>query len=300
MNKYMTTEFGNQGMKLIVIKGIVSILLLVLGGCAIHVTPANFIKQSRHVEKLDTTKLQAMAMRDEITVGLKAISFVNEEGLTLRGIQAIYPDAKVNILLFGDNGMAINSSINILHQFGKIPANVIWFDYQGIGVSDKSDDLSVENLKKDALAAYDFSIKATDNELPTLVHGIALGSLMATYVALNRPLDGLVLDSAVASISELVDDNSPGFSSWLTRMSYDPELMAGDNYQRIAEYSGPLLLLVGDDDNITPADYSQKIYKASKSKEKELVVIADIGHEKVMRNPLAIDAYRDFLTRLHY
>lgn len=269
-----------------------------LTGCAIVVTPKNFIYQSSKVEKLDTTRLQAKAYKDEVSLAIKPVSVVNSQGITLRGIQAIFPNAIANVVIYAGNGMTINKSVNLLHEFGKIPVNAIWFDYQGTGISDKSPRVTVGQIEADGLAVLDFAQEALRNDRPFLLHGISMGSILSTRLALKRNVDGVVLDGAVDTVGELVVDGSPGWSTWFTRTSLDPDLAVLNNGKQVQQYTGPLLLLVGDNDKTTPPAYSQAIYKQSASKNKELVVLSGRGHADVMKSPLAIEAYQQFIRSL--
>lgn len=276
----------------------VFIVALLVGGCVINVTPSNLIYQSSKVEKLDLTSFKNQAFKDDMSVALKAVSIDGVQGNKVRGIQALYHKAEVNILLFGGNGMTINKSANILHRFGSIPANIIWFDYPGAGLSDKPAVLDPELLMQDALAAYDFAAEKLRNDKPFIVHGIELGTAVAANVGLQRSPDGLVLESAVVNLSQVIKDNSPGWSDWFTRIKLSPKLAALDNAYQVGSYTGPLLIMVGEKDLTTPPKYSEILYRVSSSENKNLVVVEGAGHNKLMGSPIAIDAYQTFIKSL--
>jgi pimeloyl-ACP methyl ester carboxylesterase len=59
-----------------------------------------------------------------------------------------------------------------------------------------------------------------------------------------------------------------------------------------------LLILVGEKDRTTPPRLSQALFAASPlpPDRKRLILVAGAGHTDVMTRPLAIAAYRNFLT----
>ena len=277
---------------------VIATVVVFITGCVINVTPANLIYQSAKTEKLDLTRFQEQAFKDDMSVALKAVSLTSKQGHTLRGIQALYHGAKANILLFGGNGMTINQSANIVHRFGAIPANIIWFDYPGAGISDKPAKLDPEAMMADALAVYDFAAEKLRNDKPFIVHGIELGSAVAANVALERKPDGIVLEGPIVNLSQLINDNSPGWSGWFTRIKLSDKLAAVDNAYQVGSYRGPLLILVGEKDLTTPPKYSQILYRVSPSANKNLVVVEGVGHDKLMKSPIALDAYKTFVQSL--
>lgn len=275
-----------------------TVMTVLITGCVINVTPSNLIYQSAETEKLDLTRFQQQAFKDDMSVALKAVSVTSKEGHTLRGIQALYHGAKANILLFGGNGMTINQSANIVHRFGVIPANVIWFDYPGVGISDKPAKFKPQIMLDDAQAVYDFATENLRNDKPFIVHGIELGTVVAANLAVKRNPDGLVLEGPIVNLAQLINDNSPGWSDWFTRIKLSPELAAVDNASQVASYTGPLLIMVGEKDQTTPPKYSQELYLVSPSDNKNLVVVEGAGHTKLMKSPIAVDAYKTFVKSL--
>ena len=69
---------------------IITVIAVVITGCVINVTPGNLIYQSTKTEKLNLTRFQEQAFKDDMSVALKAVSLKSEQGHTLRGIQALY------------------------------------------------------------------------------------------------------------------------------------------------------------------------------------------------------------------
>ncbi len=161
-------------------------------GCAINVSPSAFFYQDAQQKPLDTTKLHAAIQKDKTSAGITRVEIKNETGLTLRGVAVSYPDPIVNIVFFADNRMPVSENNSVIHRLGKLPANILWLDYQGVGASDKAKDLSINAIKQDALTQFDYVQSAFDASIPTVVHGRGIGSYFASYVAANRKIDALV------------------------------------------------------------------------------------------------------------
>ncbi|MFS1701399.1 alpha/beta hydrolase [Alteromonas sp. AMM-1] len=277
---------------------LISFIAVLVTGCVINVTPQNLIYQSPKVETLNLTNFQEKAFKDGISVAIKSIAITGVRGNKIRGVQVLYQGAKANIVLFGGNGSTINKSASKLHRLGSIPANIIWFDYPGAGISDKPADMKPEHMLQDAMAVYDYATEKLRNDKPMLIHGVDLGTAVATYVALERNPDGLVLEGAVVNLTQLIYDNSPGWSAWLTRYKLSDSLKAVDNAYQVGTYTGPLLVIVGEKDKKTPPKYSQILYQVSPSENKNLVVVEGAEHNNVLTSPIAVEAYQAFIKSL--
>lgn len=280
-------------------KAITILFLLLLSGCSANYTTETFVYQDEHPEKqLNITKTQAELNESKISAVVSAISLTAEDGITLRGIKLINEDALINIVFFSANGMKISLSSKILNKFSMLPANVIWFDYRGLGVSDKKDILSLNNLRTDALRIFDFSKDAFPANLPTTIHGLSMGSLIASYVANNKDIDALILDGAIKTVPELVDNLTPVWSKPFYSIYLSPELAKINNVDFIKEYEKPLLFLIGEDDSITPVNNSKELYDISPSSVKVLAIIPDTEHAETMKKDKAIKAYQNFINKL--
>lgn len=283
-----------SGFRLIVVGALLSVMV----ACAIDVSPSSYIYQDTEVQPVDTTALSAAAQQDEISVSISTVELTNAQGLNLSGVAVAYGEPKVNIIFFGGNGQTISRSAKILHHFGKIPANVLWVDYQGMGSSEKAAKISIKNLKADALMVFDYAREIFSNDLPVVVHGLSMGSLVASYIADERKIDGLVLDGAINSVPEVMDNMIPAWSKFFTNVNMDPELAAVDNGILIEQYRGPLLLFVGDQDRTTPVSFSQQLYRLSPSENKDLIVVKGASHGNTMKFPQTIARYKTFVASL--
>ena len=273
-------------------------LCLCLSSCAINVSPSAFFYQDTNQKPLDTTKLHAAIQQDKTSAGITRVEVKNNQGLMLRGVAVSYPNPMVNVLFFADNRMSISENNSVIHRIGKLPANILWLDYQGVGASEKSNDLSIDAIKQDALTQFDYVKNTFDNTLPTIVHGRGIGSYFASYVAANRQIDALVLDGAFNNISDLIANMVPGFSNAITSMRLHDEVHSMQIAPILRHYDGPLWLVVGEQDKITPYPISQQLLAQSASEAKLISIIPGATHNATLRSDYAISEYRRFLASL--
>ncbi len=273
-------------------------LLSALSGCAIDVSSSSFLHQDASTSSLDTTALNQAVTKDEAAITITTVEMQNGQDITLRGVAVAYPEPKVNIVLFPDNGMTISKNSALIHEFGKLPANIFWVDYQGTGASDKSGKVRMYNLKRDALQVYDYANDVFQNDLPTVVHGISMGSILASYVAVKRDIDGLVLDSAINKVNDVVQNMVPEWTKVFTFLQVSPELAIIENDDFIRQLDKPLFLVVGDKDRTTPITFSRQLYEVSPSNDKLIYVVPGGKHNKSMTYPDVIGQYRLFLRDL--
>ncbi|QJR81253.1 alpha/beta hydrolase [Alteromonas pelagimontana] len=269
-----------------------------IGGCAIDVSSSSYIYQTSAPSPLDTTELLQAVNKDEAAVSITTVELTNAQGLTLTGVAVSYPKPVVNIVFYAGNGMTISKASGILHEFGKIPANILWIDYQGMGASAAAPRVLVDNLKADALQVFDYGKEVFPKNIPTIVHGLSMGSLFATYVANKREVDGVVLDSAISSVSDVAQNLVPQWTKVFTNLKISPELAIIDNSEYLARYRGPLLMLVGDRDQMTPISFSRELFRQSASTNKSIYVVLGGKHGKLMRNEAAVIRYQTFIETL--
>ena len=275
------------------------ILIFLLPGCAVNITADSFIYQDEKVEpKLDLQTIKEKVTNNVALINISEVSLTTSDGSVLKGVKLLRKDALSNIVLMGGSGMKISSSYGILDYFALLPVNVIWFDYRGAGVSEKNRTINVIDLQSDALAIFDFSIKDLPNNIPIAIHGISMGSILASYIGSERAIDGLILDGAISTIPELGENVVPSWSKLFATITISPELANIDNIVLIKKYSNPLLFLAAKEDTTTPLKFSQDLYQASISQEKTLAIISEAEHGRTMKKDKAIQAYSLFIKEL--
>jgi hypothetical protein len=220
---------------------------------------------------------------------------------TLRGWK--YPSSKPNapvILFFNGNGMTIDRSDPFYRQLVQTGAELCVYDYRGIGFSAGSPDVMA--FRQDALRLYD-SLTASSPGRPVIVYGFSLGTAMATYIASQRNVAGLILAGTIASAVEEfpVYSRAHGVSAE-TAAALIPapdSIEAFNEVGNIARSSAPLLMLHGEADTLVPIDQGREVFAASSSSQKKFVSLPGVVHNQTPATAQSIGAVAEFLAGIH-
>ncbi|MEM6926186.1 MAG: alpha/beta fold hydrolase, partial [Myxococcota bacterium] len=207
------------------------------------------------------------------------------------------PAAKT-VLYFGGQGFHLVLAREfVTDMLADVPVNLFLVDYRGYGRS--SGEPTVAGLKQDALAIYD--LLTTERGVPPadlVVHGHSMGSFMASYVAAERPVAGLVLESPVTEVEGWTKALVPGLLRVFLKFDIQPELAAESNTQRVGTITAPTLMMVGSEDPITPQALAEELHAASAAGDKRLVVIEGGNHNDLPSFDVFVDAYASYVTGL--
>lgn len=228
---------------------------------------------------------------------LELISVKTADQLTLHGIKMLNPKATANVVFYSGNGLTIARIAGYLASYAQLPINMVWFDYRGTGASEKSTDINMPMLQQDALLVFDSAWQQLPHKLPTIVNGMSMGSLIAPYVATQRPaVAGIVLDSAIEDMPQLIMNmmhiTDPN------QLKLPPKIQAVDNKPVLAKLKQPLLLLEGEQDRLTPPSMAKSLFNASAAGHKDLEIIPGVGHAQPMATPQGIKGFAQFIAHL--
>ncbi len=148
---------------------------------------------------------------------------------------------------------------------------------------------SEEGLIADAQAGWKWlSQKHTSQEI--VIHGMSLGSGVATALARDVKAKALVLEAPFSALVDVADHQYP----WLpTRLlTKDPFL----SRERIAQVNMPVFIAHGTQDRVIPFHLGEKLFKHA-VEPKSLVQIDGGGHNTLVRDGLYSHIW-DFLDRL--
>jgi fermentation-respiration switch protein FrsA (DUF1100 family) len=221
-----------------------------------------------------------------------------DDGARLRGVYVRRPDAAVDVLYFGGDSFTIDEfGPEIEARVSSIGANLFMIDYRGYGRSGGVPTLPL--VKADALAAFD-ALRARNEGRPIVVHGFSMGSFIAAYVAAERPASGLALESTATTVKDWARAQIPAYAKPFVRLRIAPLLLEASNVQALSRYCGPLLLVTGERDAITPSRFARSLFQSSCTPlpQKRVVIAPDTNHGDAFTNPIAISAYGDFVCRV--
>jgi len=207
------------------------------------------------------------------------------------------PDAQATVLFFGGNGFYLVQSKGYLRALTRPPVNALLWDYRGYGRSDGTP--GVNELRDDALAVYD-SLVARPEVDPDrlLVWGHSLGSFLATHVAAEREVAGVVLENPATNVDDWVGHLIPWYVRLFLGVDVDPVLRGESNLERVEDLSVPLLVVAGAEDNVTNPEMARELHDVAGSEQKQLIVVEDGSHNGLYDEPGVQEAYRTLVDRI--
>ncbi len=228
-------------------------------------------------------------------LSLEQHTITTADGARLSAVLLRRPGAKITILYFGGNQFTVGKlGPAAARELASLHANLMLVDHRGYGQSGGVP--TAANLLTDGVAIFDHLARLPGvDRSKIVVHGQSLGSFVAGHVAVARPTAGVVLESTITTTEEWVRSQSRGIP-----MQIAPALAGLGNQRNNGRIEEPMLLLVGARDATTPPRLSEALYRLSPlpPERKTLAVIAGAGHNDVLMQRPAQDAYRAFLARV--
>ncbi len=153
---------------------------------------------------------------------------------------------------------------------------LITFNYPGYGKSIGTP--SQENLYKSALNSYDWIIKKYGlNSQDIIVVGRSLGSSVATYLAANRNVSGLILITPFDSIKSIAQKNYKFVPVSLLMKHPFPTV------EYIKKVKIPVLILAAQKDELIPSENLKKLMKQTNNNTK-LIEYKNSGHNTIQND----------------
>lgn len=200
------------------------------------------------------------------------------DGGTLRGWHLQVAEPRATLIYCYGNGEAVYRASGYLFNWARaMKVNILCVDYRGYGFSDGKASLAA--LREDVLRVFDATADLRAGR-PTLVMGYSLGSLAASHLAANRPVDGLALVSGASSFGEVVDGKVPTLLKPFVNVSVDPVLsQAVQPKAQVATVKVPTLVAHGTKDEVLPVTCGDAFFAASPAAWKRYVRVKGAGHE---------------------
>ena len=203
--------------------------------------------------------------------------------ITLRGC-VLNEGSDEAVIYFGGNAERPESSIT---DFRRIFADqtVYLINYRGYGESEGSP--TEEGLYADALAVYDH---VSRNHSKVTIIGRSLGSGVATYVATERGVDGLVLIEPFDSMVNVACAAYPVFPvKFMLKDRYDSAGRAGS-------ITAETLIIMAGKDEIIPAWSTESLISEFDRDILEVVIIEDATHNDIQNYPQYYRLLEEFVT----
>ncbi|WP_404336222.1 alpha/beta hydrolase [Sphingomonas sp. MMS12-HWE2-04] len=201
--------------------------------------------------------------------GFAAVALSTEDGLTLHAAYRTAAPGMLTLVFLHGNGSQIEASARATALLGARGHGVLLVEYRGYrGNPGKP---SEAGLYADGRAALAWLRAQGVAPAQTVLIGNSLGSGVASQLAVETPVAGLVLISAFTSLPDVAVAHYPWLPArLLLRDRYD-------NRAKVARIRAPLLVLHGTADTVVPDGQGRTLVAAAHRATLELVPGA--GHE---------------------
>ncbi len=210
-------------------------------------------------------------------------------------------------------------TVNAIHFFSKDPKGVIYYlhgqgenlshwgvraeeyvsygydvfviDYRGFGKS--TNNLTELNLMKDAIAGYKY-LENRYNEQDIIVHGVSLGTAMASYIVTHHTPKMCILVSPYFNMIETAHYNKPILPRWVLKVILKYHLRTDE---WIGNAKCPLYIFHGTDDRLIPYAQSEMIMAKLEGTEVDstLFTLEGCGHNALHKNEVYINEVESLL-----
>jgi len=226
--------------------------------------------------------------REAGVAGVEEVMFKAADGTKLIAWYLPAKGDKPTLLYFtGNSGNAANRAGKI-RTIAADGYGVFMLNYRRYGGSEGRP--SETRITADAVSAYDTLRGLGVAPHDIVAYGESLGTAVATRLALQRHVEGLVLEAPFTSIVDV------GKLMW----KYFPlDLIMADQYRtidRIGAVTAPLFIVHGGRDAMIPLDQARHVFHEA-AEPKTMVVVPQAGHNDLFERG-AWDQVRGFLTSL--
>lgn len=200
-------------------------------------------------------------------------------------------EALPTLLFFHGNGEVASDYDDFAPHLTGCGFNFLIVEYRGYGLSRGEPTLT--HMLQDARTAFAFLddwLKSRGYTGPKVIMGRSLGSAPALELVTAFPeaIDALIIESGFARLIPLL--HTIGLPRWV---ELPDESKGPSNIAKISTYSGPLLIIHAEEDDIIPFHEGDDLFEASPSSAKRLLTVKHAGH-----NDIFYVGYREYLAAL--
>ena len=159
--------------------------------------------------------------------------------------------------------------------------DILCLDYRSYGSS--SGTPAIDFMLEDSLEIYDLYAPLY---MDVFVYGHSLGTIPALHTAIERRVNGVILEAAFTTAEEAVpgtDYYLPWPLNALLTLEASKELAERkpQQFERIRELNAPLLVLHGSEDALFPPEMGSRMFKAAPAGDKKFVLVPGAGHHNM-------------------
>ncbi|MBL1255326.1 alpha/beta fold hydrolase [Methylocystis sp. Sn-Cys] len=217
---------------------------------------------------------------------VETLRLETEDGETLEAWHRPPKDARFPLILYfqGNAGPLADRKKRFdtltRHGYGLLATS--WRGYGG-----STGAPSEEGLMRDAEAAYAEALRRGFKPERIVVMGESLGTGVATMLAARHGAAALVLDSPYDSVLAVAQSRFPIFPVSLVLQ----DTFRAD--EAIGKVRAPVLMLVGEDDRITPAANARRLFERA-GEPKQLIALPGVSH-LALSSPGALEKTMDWI-----
>lgn len=228
-----------------------------------------YVTQSWQVHQPSVLGRELEATPSAIGLRWEDISITTADGVSLHGwyLPAQGRDSHT-VLFFHGNAGNISQRLETLEVFHSLGLATLIIDYRGFGRSEGHP--SEAGLYRDADAAWQYLVRERQLEPHNIIpFGRSLGAPVAAHLAAQRPVGGLVLESAFTSVPDLAAE-----IYWflpvrqLARLEYPTR-------EWVQQVEAPVLVIHSEDDELVPFQHGKAIYEAAPEPKRLLRIQGD-------------------------
>lgn len=243
---------------------LLNIIIIIIVTILIFLSVIYFLQDDAIFVKQPISENRINSLRNDPSI--KEINLTTNQEEKINGWFLNQINSSGTIIYFGGNAEEVSWILDRRTEFEGW--NILTFSYRGYGLSEGTP--TEKNLKKDSLLIFDYLSELNKNE-EIIVKGRSIGTGIATYLAKEKNISGLILISPFDNLKSIVKETIP-IPKITKLIKYDFNLINDSKDVNI-----PLLAIIADEDNVIPNHLSMKFYDSWEGK-KEIKVIEGFGH----------------------
>jgi fermentation-respiration switch protein FrsA (DUF1100 family) len=219
-------------------------------------------------------KLPADAPIPPYARGAEEVWLSAPDGEKIHGLYWKAPDGRPTVLFFHGNAQSVFEWSLVREDLSDLDCGLLLVDYPGYGKS--SGKPNEAGSYAAGQAALDWLVAEAGVSVEQVVlFGKSLGGGVATYVAQDKPIKGLILESTFKSI--------PSVARILLPMIPADGIFKSERYEsieRIGSIRVPILVVHGTVDELIPLAEGQDLFEKA-NPPKDLYLVEGAGHNNV-------------------